>query len=256
MSHPLTNPVHSFHIPVMGTGFTIDTPLKVARYGISSVVSLVDDVLIEQMRRKVAGVSGRTCAAIEDGDDDARARRITAYLDLMHDLVQDQVEKLRSAAFTAGSEISRYYEMLPDSPLRSLYETMQQVADPVERARLQDELRARVTPGGIDVNIMTKLDRVRLRGGKAVGPLFTDALSALRGYANSRVSSSIVLSAGTEPPALQLPARVRRLPARRGRRVAQAHHPEGGRLPLGPDPGQAAGPATACGSASTASSRA
>jgi len=30
---------HSFHIPVMGTGFTIDTPLKVARYGISSVIS-------------------------------------------------------------------------------------------------------------------------------------------------------------------------------------------------------------------------
>ena len=40
---------HSFHIPVMGTGFTIDTPLKVARYGISSVISLVDDVLIEQV---------------------------------------------------------------------------------------------------------------------------------------------------------------------------------------------------------------
>ena len=45
MHHPLTHPVHRFHIPVMGTGFTIDTPLKVARYGISSVVSLVDDVL-------------------------------------------------------------------------------------------------------------------------------------------------------------------------------------------------------------------
>lgn len=196
MTHPLINPVHSFHIPVMGTGFTIDTPLKVARYGISSVISLVDDVLIEQMRRKIAAVSGRACEPIEDADDDARARRITAYLDLMHDLVHDQVEKLRTAAFTAGSEISRYYEMLPESPLRSLYETMQQVADPVERARLQDELRARIVPGGIDVNIMTKLDRVRLRGGKAVGPLFSDALSALRGYANSRVSSSIVLSAG------------------------------------------------------------
>jgi hypothetical protein len=35
----------------MGTSFTVDTPLKVARYGISSVVSLVDDVLVEQMRR-------------------------------------------------------------------------------------------------------------------------------------------------------------------------------------------------------------
>ena len=36
---------HQFHIPVMGTAFTIDTPLKVARFGISSVVSLCDDEL-------------------------------------------------------------------------------------------------------------------------------------------------------------------------------------------------------------------
>jgi hypothetical protein len=33
----------------MGTGFTIDTPLKVARYGISSVMS-VDDNLMEKIR--------------------------------------------------------------------------------------------------------------------------------------------------------------------------------------------------------------
>ena len=38
--------LHSFHIPVMGLGFTIDTPLKVAHYGIDSVISIVDDDLI------------------------------------------------------------------------------------------------------------------------------------------------------------------------------------------------------------------
>ena len=42
---------HTFHIPVMGIGFSIDTPVKVAQYGISSVISLVDDNLIEEMRR-------------------------------------------------------------------------------------------------------------------------------------------------------------------------------------------------------------
>ena len=42
---------HSFHIPVMGTGYTVDTPLRVAKYGISSVISLVDDTLVEQMRK-------------------------------------------------------------------------------------------------------------------------------------------------------------------------------------------------------------
>lgn len=34
---------HSFHIPVMGIAFTIDTPIKVARFGISSVISIVED---------------------------------------------------------------------------------------------------------------------------------------------------------------------------------------------------------------------
>ncbi len=48
MTTQLAN-MHTFSIPVMGTGFSIDTPLRVAQYGISSVISLVDDVLIEQM---------------------------------------------------------------------------------------------------------------------------------------------------------------------------------------------------------------
>ena len=44
---------HSFHIPVMGIGFTIDTPLKVAQYGMDSVISLVDDILIEKLRNEL-----------------------------------------------------------------------------------------------------------------------------------------------------------------------------------------------------------
>ena len=42
---------HKFHIPVLGLGYSIDTPLKVARYGINSVVSIVDDELIERFRK-------------------------------------------------------------------------------------------------------------------------------------------------------------------------------------------------------------
>ena len=38
----VANP-HTFHIPVMGTGFTVDTPLRVARFGISSVMAIGDD---------------------------------------------------------------------------------------------------------------------------------------------------------------------------------------------------------------------
>ena len=189
-------PVHTFHIPVMGTGFTINTPLKVARYGIASVVSLVDDVLIEKVRRSLCQEHGEPCDPIEDNADDARARRITAYLDLLDDLVHRQIDRVRSAAFEKGSEIVRYFELLPPSPLRDLYESMKATADPEARRQLQDRLREFVKPGPIDVNIMTKLDRDQDRRGRKFPERFSDALSGLRGFMNSHTNASIVLSAG------------------------------------------------------------
>ena len=42
---------HSFHIPVMGIAFTIDTPSKVSQYGIDSVMSIQDDTLLEKLRK-------------------------------------------------------------------------------------------------------------------------------------------------------------------------------------------------------------
>ena len=44
-----TKTIHSFHIPVMGLAYTIDSPIRVAQYGISSVISIADDELIEKM---------------------------------------------------------------------------------------------------------------------------------------------------------------------------------------------------------------
>ena len=43
--------LHTFHIPVLGLGYSIDTPVKVARFGISSVVSIIEDELVEKMRK-------------------------------------------------------------------------------------------------------------------------------------------------------------------------------------------------------------
>ena len=34
---------HRIHVPVMGTGFSIDSPIRVGRFGIASVISLVDE---------------------------------------------------------------------------------------------------------------------------------------------------------------------------------------------------------------------
>ena len=42
------NPIHTFHIPVMGLAYTIDSPIRVAQYGISSVISIIDDEVIER----------------------------------------------------------------------------------------------------------------------------------------------------------------------------------------------------------------
>ncbi|MCP4799539.1 MAG: hypothetical protein GY893_06260 [bacterium] len=195
MNHPLTHSVHKFYIPVMGTGFTIDTPLKVARYGISSVVSLVDDVLIEQMRQRISMESNTPFEAIDKREDDSRARRITSYLNLMNELIEKQISDLRNSIFEKGNDLSKYFEMLPDSPLRTMYDKMQVTLDPVERNRLQNLLKDRIQVGGIDVNIMTKLDRARKVHGE-ISEQFSDAMSALRGYAQSKVCSSLVLSAG------------------------------------------------------------
>ncbi len=187
---------HSFHIPVMGTGFTIDTPLKIARYGISSVLSLVDDVLIEQVRRFHCERQGEPYEPIGDREEDARARRITAYLNLVDRLVRRQVELLQSSAFEEGSEITRYFRLLPDSPLKQAYEDMLRVTDPIEKARRQELLRPQAVPGSIDVNIMTKLDGDAYRNGRKLPPEFAGAMTALRGYANSTLSSAIIFSAG------------------------------------------------------------
>ena len=187
---------HTFHIPVMGTGFSIDTPLRVARFGISSVISLVDDILIEQTRKFHCEKLGEPYEEITRHVDDYRATRITAYLNFVDRLVGRQVEALQASPFRPDSDITRYYEMLPETPLKSAYYEMHATVDPTEKTRKQDELRRQAVPGTIDVNIMTKLDRDTYSKGKKLPPEFADAMSALRGYANSCLTSSIIFSAG------------------------------------------------------------
>ena len=187
---------HTFHIPVMGTGFTIDTPLKVARYGISSVISIVDDMLIEELRRYYCGKEGLPYEPIGDKEEDSRARRITAYLNLVKGLIRDQVDRLKNSLFVPGSEITRYYDLLPEGFLKTAYRQMLGTKDPAEKNRLDAQLRQAAEPGSIDVNIMTKLDRDIYRAGQKLPPEFSDALAALRGFARSDLESAVVLSAG------------------------------------------------------------
>ena len=189
--------LHNFFIPVMGTGFTLDTALMVARFGIDSVLSLVDDVLIEKIRKHYCKVYQEPYSPITDKDEDHRARRITEYLNLINKIVNRQVAQLKNQSFTNGTDLVKYFELLPEtSPVKIEYLTMLENNDPKEKFRLQDKLRKQIWAGSIDVNIMTKLDRENYVDGKKLGPEFSDALSALRGYANSDLSSGIVFSAG------------------------------------------------------------
>ncbi|MEI6086462.1 MAG: hypothetical protein WCR66_02645 [Bacteroidota bacterium] len=195
------SPYHKFHIPVMGLAYTIDSPIKVARFGISSVMSIVEDRLIEMMRSHYYPTINLPYIPIDTDVEDYRAKRITDYLNLVNTIVHQQVEKLKQAAFEAGSEIVKYFEMLPDeSKLKQLYHQMMQTTELKEKAKMEQYLRDHIKPGSIDVNIMTKLDRnIYDKSGEPVVD-GSDAVTALRGYVNSDLKySSIVFSAGLNP---------------------------------------------------------
>jgi len=194
-------PVHSFHIPVMGLAYTIDTPLKVARFGISSVVSIVADNLPEDMRRFYCHQQSEEFVPIHEGDADFRARRITAYLDLLHRILAKQMAQLRAEPFEDGREIVKYFELLPPaSPIRNLYNQMRGLEEGEAKKSLQEILRRKMIAGSIDVNIMTKCDKVNYdKKGEVLPAEFNDAMAALRGFANSQLQSAVVFSAGLNP---------------------------------------------------------
>ncbi|HYF02374.1 MAG TPA: hypothetical protein VEC36_03285 [Patescibacteria group bacterium] len=194
------NVPHTFHIPVMGLAFTIDSPLKVARFGITSVVSIVDDILIEKMREYYHSKFYGKFIPITNKEHDFRARRITDYLNLLKRKVGEQMDEMRALPFEKENDLFKYFEMLPDdSAVKSLFKRML-VANGSEKSDLQNVLKAKLQPGDIDVNIMTKLDRVNFsKDDEALPPEFTDALAALRGFAESDLESSIELSAGMNP---------------------------------------------------------
>lgn len=193
--------LHTFHIPVLGLGYTIDTPVKVARYGISSVVSIVEDELLEKMREYYCAQLDEEYIPITVKVDDYRARRITAYLNLLNTIVQQQVKALRMQPFENGADIIKYFEMLPDdSGVKKLYIEMVKLPPGPEKLALQEQLRALIKAGTIDVNIMSKIDNNNYAGdGSPLPPEYSDALSALRGYAKSDLISSVVFSAGYNP---------------------------------------------------------
>ncbi len=189
---------HTFHIPVLGIGYSLDTPVKVAPYGISSVISLVDDALIEEMRKFYCEKLELPFQAISEKVEDFRAKRITSYLNLVDDMVKEKVDEIKNSAVKAGSEIEKYIDMLPDfSEIKEKFNLVKKGKQAYDD--FSNWFSNHISAGEIDVNIMTKLDRVNFKNGEQLPIEFNDAHAALRGFANSKLNSGIVFSAGMSP---------------------------------------------------------
>lgn len=192
---------HTFHIPVMGLAYTIDSPIKVARFGISSVISIVEDRLVEMMRSYYYPVIGQEYIPISTKEEDYRAKRITDYLDLVNTIVTAQVEKIRTENFEPGSEIVKYFELLPDdSELKKKYRQLLMLTEQPAKGKLETYLRQQIKAGRIDVNIMTKTDRDNYNDKGELVEDGSDAVAALRGYAKTKLTNStVIFSAGMNP---------------------------------------------------------
>jgi len=195
----MTNKIaHTFHIPVMGTGYTVNTPLHVAQYGISSVISIVDDMLLENLREFYSKQYSLPFLPISEKTFDCRAQRITAYLNLMDKMVKNKFEEVKESFLEKGKEFEKYMDLLPD--VSSLKKEIQNKLNnnPIVKD-IKNWLNDNLPMGTIDVNIMTKVDKANSFEGEKLPSEYNDAHAALRGFANSTLESSLVLSAGMNP---------------------------------------------------------
>jgi hypothetical protein len=189
---------HTFHIPVMGTGHSVDTPIRVAHLGITSVISLVDDILLEKIRKYYNEKYGLPYFRISRNEEDGRAKRITAYLEAVREIVRIKMNDIREQPFFEANTKGKYFDLLSEeSPLKKEYNKLLKMKAGPERNALAKDLTCRMQPGSIDVNIMVRLDCINVdNNGNPLRDEFSDAKAALRGYAKSSLRSGVVFSAG------------------------------------------------------------
>ena len=189
---------HTFHIPVMGTAFTADTPLKVSQFGIDSVIALADDVLLERLRKVYADKNNLQYEEIKNNTKDYRAERITSYLNLVNKLANQKYEEYTTATKEKVEALKTFFSTLPDtSQLKKEFNKLTEKYFNI--VEISTWLKENLNMGSIDVNIMTKVDKPNFFKDEPLPPEYNDAHSALRGYANSDLASSIIFSAGMNP---------------------------------------------------------
>lgn len=192
-------PLHTFHIPVMGLAYTIDSPIRVAKYGISSVISIMDDELIEKMNAFYSKKFDLSYQEITQKIHDYRAERITSYLNLVDKIVKEKFENFKTELSESKSALENYIAMLPNkSEIKSGLQNLMEDGFAFKE-NIKNYLEKNLYPGDIDVNIMTKLDKDNFIKDEQLPIIFNDAHAALRGFVNSTLESSVVLSAGMNP---------------------------------------------------------
>ncbi|MEL1255127.1 hypothetical protein AAEO57_15160 [Flavobacterium sp. DGU38] len=193
------NNLHTFHIPVMGLAYTIDSPIRVAQYGISSVIALADDDLIEKMRNFYSTKFNIPYEEITQKFHDYRAERITSYLNLVDKIVKEKFENFKTELAESKTALENFMSMLPNtSDIKKGFQNL--LDDGIAfKENIQNYIETNLFPGEIDVNIMTKLDKDNFIKNEQLPIEFNDAHAALRGFANSNLESSVVLSAGMNP---------------------------------------------------------
>ena len=189
---------HTFHIPVMGTAFTADSALKVAHYGINTVIALADDVLLERLRKYYSGLNNLFYQEIKNNTKDYRADRITSYLNMVNKIASAKFEEFTTATKDKFEEVKKYFAMLPDtSEVKKEFNKLIENSFSFEDLSLW--LKDNLSMGSIDVNIMTKVDKTNYFKKEELPSEYNDAHAGLRGYANSDLSSSVIFSAGMNP---------------------------------------------------------
>ena len=194
-----TKQLHTFHIPVMGLAYTIDSPIRVAKYGISSVISIADDDLIEKMNAFYCAKFEIPYHEITQKIHDYRALRITSYLNLVDKIVKEKFESFKNEIAESKTALENYIALLPNKSeiKRGLEQLLENGFEFKEN--IKSYIENNLYPGDIDVNIMTKLDKDNFEKEEQLPVSFNDAHAALRGFANSNLNSSVVLSAGMNP---------------------------------------------------------
>lgn len=192
-------PAHNFHIPVMGLAYTIDSPIRVAQFGISSVVSIIDDEIIERMRDFYSKKFNFDYTAISIKSEDHRAERITAYLDMMGDIVTKKFKDFKDEISKNTESLKQFIGMLPStSDLKDGLQNILNKKDNLTES-IKNFIDHNFNPGEIDVNIMTKVDKDNFVNNVQLPTIYNDAHASLRGFANSKLSSSVIFSAGMNP---------------------------------------------------------